>query len=82
MPNKPVPAAAEGMPVVTPSELDRSYDLIALLDIVAFATSQLDAAGESIRGRLTGNIAVCVDLARGLANELNDVLTRMEARQK
>ncbi|KRB61389.1 hypothetical protein ASE04_21220 [Rhizobium sp. Root708] len=81
MPNTTVPAAAEGMPLVTQSDVDRSYDLLALLDIAAFAAAHFDGAGENIRDRLDGNLSVVLDVARRWASENHDVIEKMEARQ-
>lgn len=78
MPNTTVPAAAEGMPRITERHIDQSYDLMALLDVTAFAVSLLDQAGDAIEGRIRGNIGVCLEMAQRFASDLHDVLVLAE----
>lgn len=66
---------------ITQADVDRSNDVIAILDTAAFAVSFIHEAGPSILPRVGGNIGVCLELAHRLAMELNDTLTQVEGRQ-
>ena len=58
---------------VTAADVDRSYDLLALLTVCAFAADRLERTGDD-RETLSASLALCLKLAGTLAGSTHDQL--------
>jgi hypothetical protein len=68
--------------VITDDDIDRSYDLLALIGVCGLAIDQCDELSEQFRTQALGNLSKVLRLAGEVAGQLHGVMEHVHMHQR